>query len=84
MRNRVGQTIHVIRGNQTIVVSIACSVCNVPQHIPNVDKAGLMRWGMGQAIQTALPELSSDQREMFLSGTCPSCWDMYYKQSQRG
>ena len=25
-------------------------------------------------IQTIMPELSADDRERFISGTCPSCW----------
>ena len=29
----------------------------------------------GELIQEALPELSADQRELLISGTCPKCWD---------
>jgi hypothetical protein len=32
-------------------------------------------WRKGQMIQDAMPHLSKDIREMFISGTCPKCWD---------
>lgn len=40
-----------------------------------VPTEGLKRYTEGGAyIQDAFPTLSSGQRELMLTGTCPSCW----------
>lgn len=32
-------------------------------------------WVDGALIQDAMPSLGHDDRELLLSGTCPTCWD---------
>lgn len=41
-----------------------------------VDVDGYDRWRGGELIQNALPELSTEDREMLISGTCDVCWNM--------
>ena len=36
--------------------------------------AGLKAWEDGELIQDALPNLTADQRELLISGTCDDCW----------
>lgn len=31
-------------------------------------------WRDGDLIQNVMSYLNADQREMFISGTCPTCW----------
>ena len=31
-------------------------------------------WRDGDLIQNVMSYLDADQREMFISGTCPTCW----------
>ena len=61
--------------NATTVVVVPCHSCHVPQEILNVPVQGLADWQGGELIQNALPELNADQRELLISGTCPTCWD---------
>lgn len=42
-----------------------------------VDDAAYLRWQAGELIQRAMPSLSAEQREMLVSGTCPTCWNKY-------
>ena len=34
----------------------------------------------GKLIQDAFPELSSDERELLLSGICSECWDKIFAE----
>lgn len=59
----------------TTIVAVPCRQCNEVTEI-NVDLDGFTRWcpPSGELIQDALPELSADQRELLISGTCDKCW----------
>jgi hypothetical protein len=34
----------------------------------------------GLLIQDAFPNMSADEREMIISGICPKCWDVMFKE----
>lgn len=55
-------------------LEIKCVFCKLP-NIVECDEAGFDRYKNGEPIQTALPELSADERELIHSGICPKCWD---------
>jgi len=57
----------------TAVVAVPCRLCNEINEL-NVRVRGFMDWQRGELIQDALPELSADQRELLISGTCDKCW----------
>lgn len=40
-----------------------------------VDVASYDAWRGGELIQDVWPELDADIRELYISGTHPSCWD---------
>ena len=39
-----------------------------------VDLAAYRKWCDGAIIQDVMPELSADDREALISGTCSECW----------
>jgi len=53
---------------------INCRWCPVQLDIP-IEQRHFISWMNGEYIQDAMPELSADLREMFISGTCPRCWE---------
>lgn len=61
----------------TSVVAAPCRLCNQVTDL-TVNIEGFIAWQGGELIQEALPELSADQRELLISGTCPKCWDKLF------
>ena len=56
---------------------IPCTWCKTVVDIP-VTMIQIERWRNGAMIQQAMPQLSKDLREMFISGTCAKCWDQMF------
>jgi hypothetical protein len=60
-------------------IKITCTCCKKPVEIPGVDAEKLeaiqVGRSMGMSIQSIIPEVSPDYREIFISGICPTCWD---------
>jgi len=66
----------ITREGQTYAL-LRCQWCPTQIEAP-VDMKQIEAWRNGAMIQTAMPQLSADIREMFISGTCPKCWaDMF-------
>ena len=42
-------------------------------------RAGFNSWLHGELIQKALPELTKDERELLVSGTCAQCFDKMFE-----
>jgi len=59
---------------QPVQVITKCVVCN-KVHTAYVEKVKYDRWKAGENIQNVWPEMSADEREQLISGTCPKCWD---------
>ena len=59
-------------------VPTTCPECHKSTDI-SVDIAGYRAWKCGQLIQHALPSLPAPQREQLITGICPSCWDIIFK-----
>lgn len=38
----------------------------------------IKRYNNGELIQDVFPELTSDDRELCISGCCANCWDMIF------
>lgn len=64
----------------TIVIPVQCRICQ-DVHYVDVPVAGFIAWQNGDLIQDSLPELSADQRELLISGTCGTCWDEMFGSS---
>ena len=58
-------------------VSVVCAYC-LEVHTFQCSRRGVVAWQTGRLIQDALPELSDDQRELMISGTCGDCWDKMF------
>jgi hypothetical protein len=47
-----------------------------------VEKKGFLLWQSGSLIQTALPSISSEDREFLISGTSPEGWTQMYGEEE--
>ena len=65
----------------TSVVAVPCRHCQQVTDL-TVSVKGFADWQGGELIQNALPELSADQRELLISGTCPTCWDKMFPSDE--
>jgi len=59
--------------NKSIRIHLECKECGKPKFV-DVNTFGFLRWQQGMLIQRALPELSTDDRELLISRICPECW----------
>ena len=56
---------------------IDCRICHT-KYTVSANEVDVCNWQDGVLIQEAMPYLSADDRELFISGTCDDCWtDMY-------
>ena len=58
----------------TIPWSTTCVFCG-KEHVAHLDPEKVRRWQAGEKIQNVWPEMSADDRETLISGTCPDCWN---------
>ena len=65
----------------TAVVAAPCRLCNEVTDL-TVNVEGFVAWQGGKLIQEALPELDADQRELLISGTCPTCWEKMFPSEE--
>ena len=65
----------------TSVVAVPCRCCQKVTDL-QVDLEKFVAWQQGELIQNALPELDADQRELLISGTCPTCWDEMFPSEE--
>lgn len=50
-----------------------CPHCGKEQTL-DVNNSQYYDWMAGKDVQLAFPDLTSDQREILISGICPECW----------
>lgn len=60
-----------------ICVEVDCTCCEIG-YLIGTTKSGYVAWLEGALIQDAMPDVSRALREMFISGTCPKCWDAMF------
>jgi hypothetical protein len=60
-------------------IEVTCYRCKTDYSI-EVSVEGHEKWQEGALIQDALPELSSGERELLISGTCDYCWDEMFPE----
>lgn len=65
-----------------------CIICQKKRSVemPYDPSTFSVRWDMwknGKHIQQAFPELSPDQREAMLTGTCPACWRKIFPKEKK-
>jgi len=52
---------------------VGCNYCNQKFVLDATDEQ-FAAWDTGELIQDAMPNLSADDRELLISGTCNECW----------
>jgi hypothetical protein len=62
---------------ETIYVETKCIFCGTTS-VFELSKDGYDRWQAGEHIQSVFPELTADEREELISGTCAPCWDKQF------
>jgi hypothetical protein len=65
-------------GEPIDVITPPCPMCR-QTHVVTVDSDDLQKNLDGAHVQDAFPYLSSDDREMLISGTDPECWDKMFE-----
>ena len=55
-------------------VITCCPFCHKAHEVA-VNEMDYLDWQDGKLAQDAFPYLSADEREMLISGICPTCWD---------
>jgi hypothetical protein len=56
-----------------ITIVTRCPICGHANFV-EVNEADYWDWQDGTLVQDAFPYLSADEREMLISGICPTCW----------
>ena len=59
---------------EVITLVATCPFCKHKNEIL-VYEDDFIAWQNGELAQNAFPYLSADDREMLISGICPTCWD---------
>ena len=57
-----------------ITLTTYCPFCGATNYVL-VREEDYIAWQNGELAQIAFPYLSTDEREMLISGICPACWD---------
>ena len=60
-----------------VEIMTACPFCG-HAHGVFVNEADYWDWQDGALAQDAFPYLSANEREMLISGICPTCWDKMF------
>lgn len=60
-----------------VSVITQCPFCG-HAHEVEVNEMDYWDWQDGELAQRAFPYLSADEREMLISGICPTCWDKMF------
>lgn len=60
--------------NHEVSVITRCPFCGHANEV-EVNEIDYLDWQDGTLAQDAFPYLSANEREMLISGICPTCWD---------
>ena len=58
-----------------------CNYCDYAEEIL-VDEADYDAWHNGALIQEVFDYLSAGQRELMISGTCDTCWNKFFPNTE--
>jgi hypothetical protein len=70
MRNK---TIAIKQSDTTVDLLGNCILCKEAFSL-NVRVDAYVRWVNGESVQSAFSEISRENRELLISGTCGECW----------
>jgi hypothetical protein len=55
-----------------------CQVCGTSESL-ELDEEKLIRWHYGEHVQDVFPELTPAERELIVTGTHDTCWDLLFE-----
>lgn len=65
-----------------ITLITVCPFCGKENEI-TVKVSDYLDWQSGEVlVQNAFPYLSADEREMLISGICPTCWEEMFGEEE--
>lgn len=59
--------------DNAVTVQLRCRLCQRERSL-TLPLDGFRRFKCGVLAQTALPDVSAEDREQLISGVCPTCW----------
>lgn len=65
-----------------IEVAVACPFCGEINVVRVLDE-DYLAWHDGALVQEAFPYLSADDRELLISGICPTCWEKTFGSEEQ-
>lgn len=60
-----------------VCVITRCPICGRGNEV-EVNEADYWDWDDGVLAQVAFPYLTAQEREMLITGTCPTCWNKMF------
>jgi hypothetical protein len=74
----VAERTFIDNGDTVEVHTATCLVCGKRDKV-TISKEGYLLWIVeGEYMQVALKDLSSEDRELILTGLHPECWDLMF------
>lgn len=70
---RVSPAVVRDHGATVVLGTVPCMICGESDTVP-VPRAGWVAWLSGVLVQHAFPELSTDDRELLITGIHGRCW----------
>ena len=67
--------------NKEVCVITRCPICGHANEV-EVNEMDYLDWGDGMTAQEAFPYLSPEEREMLISGICPTCWEKTFADEE--
>lgn len=64
-----------------IIIITACPFCGHANEVA-VNEADYWDWQDGALVQDAFLYLTADEREMLVSGICPTCWEKTFGDNE--
>jgi len=79
---RVGGVVRFFSAREKTMLVTECPFCK-KEHVMVVSTLNWVQRLQGALVQEAFPEMSAEDRERVVSGTCPKCWDKFFKEVSR-
>lgn len=63
-----------------VLVTNECRLTDPHLWAVEVDESDLDNFESGMHVQKAFPYLTAEEREFFITGFCPDCWDKVFAE----
>jgi len=77
--NRIGDPVPWQRGpEEPKGITLTCVDCRKDRPVTATARQ-IAAWRLGGTIQDVMSDVPEEEREMFLTGLCPDCWNRIFK-----